>query len=46
MLEKEHKYRQDLIDHIEGQVGIYEAVWNEWPTEQLEKLWRYVSNQP
>ena len=46
MLEKEYRYRQELIDHIEGQVGLYEAIWNEWPTEQLEKLWRYISNQP
>lgn len=41
--EEEWKKRQKMIDAIEGQVGIFKAIWNEWPTEEIETLWDYVT---
>ena len=37
--------RQKMIDFIEGRVGIWEAVWNEWPTKQIEILYYNLLNR-
>ena len=40
--EIEFKRRQSMINVIEGHVGIWKVVWNEWPTDQIEKLYEWV----
>ena len=37
--------RQTMIEAIENTIGIWEAVWNEWPTSQLQQLYLYVKTQ-
>ncbi len=42
MSEKELAFREKMEARIEKFFGIYEAVWNEWPTHQIRKLYKYV----
>ena len=38
--------RQDMIDYIEGAVGLYgETAWNKWETCQIKLLFHYVQTQ-
>ena len=43
--EKEYAWRQKMIDAIEGRVAIWDAVWNEWPTKQIEILYYNLLNR-
>lgn len=40
--EEEYSYRETMINLIEDNAGCYEAVWHEWSTEQIEKLYRCI----
>ena len=39
----EYEKRQEMIDSIEGIVGIWKAVWNEWPTAEIEILFVHLT---
>ncbi len=32
-----------MIIAIEGTVGIWKAVWNEWPTMEIETLYNHLT---
>ena len=37
--------REKMINFIEGQTGVYAAVWHEWPTKQIEILYYNLKNR-
>lgn len=41
---RKEETRKNMIWFIEDHTGCYDAPWNwkEWPTEQIEKLYRYI----
>lgn len=39
------KIRKRMIGTIEGYFGCYDAVWHEWPTRQIEKIYSKVIDQ-
>ncbi len=45
-LEETMETRQDMIDTIEGAVGLWgEVPWDKFPTDQLKLLYFYVKTQ-
>ena len=40
--EIELKLREDMIWAIEGYIGIHKAVWDKWPTGQIDKLYEWI----
>jgi hypothetical protein len=41
MVKNEMGAREFMIERIEGFVGCYEAIWNDWPTTQIWKMYMF-----